>query len=100
MGEDIIITIHFQAWRPCGGDCYSLVRKNVFSSITFVIGGSVSVTPQPTNVISVRPGDVLGYFVSSSIWGTDPQGIQLNADFTNDLIYYADLDRPLTAQCQ
>ena len=46
-------------------------------------------------MISVRPGDVLGYFVSSIIIEGD-QGIQLDPDFTNDVVYYADLDAPLT----
>ena len=103
MHEDVY-TIHFQVWRPsptsCGGsgdgNCYSLVGENRFPGVTLQSGRLVSETPQPTNVISVRPGDVLGYFVSSSKDDRDPQGIQLDPDITNDVVYYADFDAPLT----
>ena len=49
----------------------------------------VSETPEPTNVIAVRPGDVLGYFVSSS--DADPgkeEGIQMDPTFTKDKVVY------------
>ena len=98
-----VYTVHFQVWRPsptsCGGsgdgNCYSLVGENRFPGVTLADVRLVSETPQPTNVISVRPGDVLGYFVPSIIIEGD-QGIQLDPDFTNDVVYYADLDAPLT----
>ena len=101
--RDGVYTVHFQVWRPsptsCGGsgdgNCYSLVGENRFPGVTLESGRLVSETPQPTNVISVRPGDVLGYFVSS-IRDGDDQGIQLDPDFTNDVVYYADLDAFLT----
>ena len=67
-----VYTVHFQVWRPsptsCGGsgdgNCYSLVGENRFPGVTLEASRLVSETPQPTNVVSVRPGDVLGYFVS------------------------------------
>ena len=100
-----VYTVHFQVWRPsptsCGGsgdgNCYSLVGENRFPGVTLAVEGGrlVSETPQPTNVISARPGDVLGYFVSSTTNGDD-EGIQLDPDFHNDVVYYADLDAPLT----
>ena len=98
--EDGVYTVHFQVWRPsptsCGGssdgNCYSLVGENRFPGVTLEAGRLVSETPQPTNAISVRPGDVLGYFVSSTTDGNN-EGIQ---DFTNDVVYYADFDAPLT----
>ena len=101
--RDRVYTIHFQVWRPsptsCGGssdrNCYSLVGENRFPGVTLESGRLVSEAPQPTNVISVRPGDVLGYFVSSIINGNN-DGIQLDPSFTNDVVYYADFDAPLT----
>ena len=45
--------------------CYSLVGENRFSRITLV-GRLVSETPEPTNIISVQPGDVVGYFATST----------------------------------
>ena len=99
-----VYTVHFQVWRPsptsCGGsgdgNCYSLVGENRFPGVTLESGRLVSEAPQPTNVISVRPGDVLGYFVSSSRDDGIPQGIQLDPGFINDVVYYADFDAPLT----
>ena len=98
-----VYTVHFQVWRPsptsCGGsgdgNCYSLVGENRFPGLTLEAARLVRETPQPTNVISVRPRDALGYFVSSTINGNN-EGIQLDPDFTNDVVYYADFDAPLT----
>ena len=100
--QDGVYTIHFQVWRPypasCGGsgdgNCYSLVG-NRFPKVTLEAARLVRETPQLPNVISVRPGDVLGYFVSSTRDGEN-NGIQLDPDFTNDVVYYADFDAPLT----
>ena len=103
MYQDGVYTVHFQVWRPsptsCGGsgdgNCYSLVGENRFPGVTLGDASLVSETPQPTNVISVTPGDVLGYFVSSTR-NQDNDGIQLDPDFTNDVVYYADFDAPIT----
>ena len=105
---DGVYSVHFQVWRPfptSGGsdDCYSLVGENRFPGVTLEAGRLVSETPQPTNVIPVRPGDVLGYYVSSTRSRAedddnddDDDGIQLDSSFTNDVVYYADFDAPLT----
>ncbi len=46
--------------------CYSLVGENRFPSISLIAGGLVSETPAPSNIITVRPGDVVGYFTMST----------------------------------
>ena len=85
-------TIHFQVWRPSptvgsdGAGCYSLVGENRFTSITFSNRGPISETPEPTNIISVQPGDVVGYYVLSSI--DDEDGIQLDSADDSINIYY------------
>ena len=93
---DGIYTILFQVWRPSptadGGGCYSLVGENRFPGVTLGDGGLVSETPQPTNLISVRPGDVLGYFVSSNKRPSLNGGIQLDQSSTNDTVFYASAD--------
>ena len=103
--RDGVYTVHFQVWRPsstsCGGsgdgNSYSLVGENRFPGVTLQSGRLVSEYPKPTNVISVRPGDVLGYFASSNReYSFVEQGIQLDPYFTNDVVYYADFDAPLT----
>ncbi len=56
-------------WRPSPDGCYSLVGENRFPSISLIAGGLVSETPAPSNIITVRPGDVVGYFVMSGDGG-------------------------------
>ena len=89
-----VYTIHFQVWRPSPTvtGCYSLVEENRFPGVTLT-DRRVSETPEPTNRISVRPGDVLGYFVSSSRAGPgQQQGIQMDPTFTGDEVVYLDLN--------
>ena len=91
--------IFFQVWRPSptvqDNGCYSLVGENRFTGITFDKDDPVSETPEPSNIISVRPGDVVGYYTFSR---DDPdnmgsQGIQLETDYTDDIVWYlADFD--------
>ena len=84
-------TIHFQVLRPSltvgsdGAGCYSLVGENRFPNIT-LLNRVVSETPEPTNIISVQPGDVVGYYVLSSI--DDDDGIQMDSGDDSINIYY------------
>ena len=87
-------TIHFQVWRPSPtveiDGCYSLVGENRFTSITLNTDDLVSETPEPSNIISVRPGDVVGYYTITN--GNNPdEGIQLNDDdvlFSTETVWY------------
>ena len=70
--------------------CYGLVGENVFTRITLGDGGLVSGTPEPTNRITVQPGDVVGYFTFSR---SNPQnrhgeGIQLDTSFRDEVVWY------------
>ena len=84
-------TIHFQVWRPSptvgsdGAGCYSLVGENRFTSIT-LINRVVSETPEPTNIISVQPRDVVGYYVLS--YRGRNNGIQMDSNDDSVNIYY------------
>ena len=69
-----------------GAGCYSLVGENRFTSITFSNRGPISETPEPTNIISVQPGDVVGYYVLSNRGDND--GIQMNPNDGSINIYY------------
>ena len=90
--QDGAYTIHFQVWRPSptvdsdGAGCYSLVGENRFTNIT-LINRAVSETPEPTNIISVQPGDVVGYYVLSS-QERDDDGIQMDSDDDSINLYY------------
>ena len=89
--QDGAYTIHFQVWRPSptvgsdGAGCYSLVGENRFTGIT-LINRAVSETPEPTNIISVQPGDVVGYYAMSN--RGDDDGIQMNSADDSITIYY------------
>ena len=87
-------TIRFQVWRPSPtveiDGCYSLVGENRFTSITLNTDDLVSETPEPSNIISVRPGDVVGYFTITNR-NNPNEGIQLNdenEDFSREIVWY------------
>lgn len=60
-------TIQFQVWRPSSAvavdGCYGLVGENSFEDITATSDGLVSQTPEPSSIIGVSPGDVIGYYM-------------------------------------
>ena len=85
--------ITFQVWRPSPtlpeSGCYSFVGENRFTRISLGAGGLVSETPEPSNILSVQPGDVVGYYTFSR----DPQdmignGIQLDTAQIHDRVWY------------
>ena len=87
--------IFFQVWRRPSptvqnDGCYSLVGENRFSSIFFGDDGLVSETPEPSNIISVQPEDVVGYYTFSR---RDPnnnnmEGLQLDESRLNDNVLF------------
>ena len=80
--------------------CYSLVGENRFTSITLA-NGLVSETPEATNVVSVRPGDVVGYFSITEL--SSNGGIQLHHELlTRETVWYhtSTGDNPLMAGVQ
>ena len=86
--------ITFQVWRPSptvqDNGCYSLVGENRFTSIFLGIGGLVSETPEPSNIISVQPGDVVGYYTFSrkDYYNFGMEGIQLDSSYNIDSVWY------------
>ena len=86
--------ILFQVWKPSSAaqdnGCYSLVGENRFTSILLSGGGLVSETPEPSNVISVQPGDVVGYYTFSRNYldNRKEEGIQLDTGYTTDIVWY------------
>ena len=64
-----------------------MVGENRYTSISLQRGGKVSETPEPSNILSVQSGDVVGYFIISRR-GKD--GIQLdnNNDDEDDSVWY------------
>ena len=93
-----VYDIFFQVWRPSptvqSNGCYSLVGENRFTSILLDDSGLVSETPEPSNIISVRPGDVVGYYTFSrrAEDNSNSQGIQLDTDYADIVWYLADFD--------
>ena len=68
--------------------CYGLVGENVFTSIILDGGRLVSETPEPTNRITVQPGDVVGYFTFSHRNHQNRKGIQLDTSFIDEVVWY------------
>ena len=81
--------ITFQVWRPSptvnDSGCYSLVGENVFTSFSFIEGGTVQLSPPSSSIITAQSGDVVGYYTNSR--RGKKQGIQLESD-TQNIIWY------------
>ena len=99
--NDGVYLIFFQVWRPSPtvkeNGCYTLIGENRFSSVKVGDGGLVMQTPEPSDTITVQPGDVVGYFISSD---RDPEnkgkeGIQLNNSHTSDTVFHFNYSPPL-----
>ena len=84
-----VYDITFQVWRPSptvqGNDCYSLVGENRFN--TTIYYGRVNETPQPSNILTVQPGDVVGYYTLIKR-NSSKEGIQLNTTEQRDSVWY------------
>ena len=64
-----VYDIYFQVWRPSPtvqeNGCYSMVGENRYTRISLGRSGLVSETPEPSNILTVQHGDVVGYFTIS-----------------------------------
>jgi hypothetical protein len=66
-----------------------LVGENRFASVSVDLHDSlVNMTAQATDVIAVRPGDVLGFYVSTTDVGNEG-GIEIDQDLTEDVVFFA-----------
>ncbi len=82
--------IEFQVWRPSPtvnkDGCYDLVGKNVFLNTTLQDhSGLFSKIIKPSDTISVRPGDVVGYYYKDS---RCIQGIQLDENYQDESVWH------------
>ena len=82
--------INFQVWRPGPklheNGCYIIVGENIFTSISLGSDGLVIETPEPSNILTVQPGDVVGYYSLSREGKQD--GIQLDESQSVDSVWY------------
>ena len=64
--------------------------ENRVTNIKLDCGGLVSETPKPSNIISVHPGDVVGYYTFSRGDRDDMrnEGIQLDTSLTGNSVWY------------
>ena len=80
-GHDGDYIIVFQVWRPSPSveldGCYSLVESDAYTNIPLEGGGLVTRDVPSSTVMSVQPGDVVGYFISSTQGEGRDEGIQL-----------------------
>ena len=88
--------ITFQVWRPSptvnDSGCYSLVGGNMFTSFSFIVGGTVQLSPPSSSIITAQSGDVVGYYTNSRRKSNN--GIQLERDskYTQNIIWYPTTD--------
>ncbi len=91
--EEQPYTISFQVWRPNSPSpvdtdgCYTMQGTNHFPSILLARPGSddrgiVTGVPLESERIEVQPGDVVGFYLESSI--RDDDGIQFAGEFDTD----------------
>ena len=98
--------IFFQVWRPSptvqSNRCYSLVGENKFTRIFLSNGGLVSETPEPSNIISVQPGDVVGYYTFSRLDpdNSDMEGLQLDRSRPNDNVLFLPYTMGVSTICE
>ena len=87
--------ITFQVWRPSPtaqeNGCYALVGENRFTRISLGRDGLVSETPKPSKILSVQPGDVVGFYsINRRYVGA---GLQLNKkQHTHGVWYQNNID--------
>ena len=87
-----VYDIYFQVWRPSPtvqeNGCYRMVGENRYTRISLGRGGLVSEIPEPSNILTVQHGDVVGYFTISRK-GIN-EGIQLKNDDSQsvDSVWY------------
>ena len=65
-----------------------MVGENIFTTLSLDDDGLVSETPEPSNILTVQPGDVVGYYTISRQDMED--GIQLDNDDSQrtDSVWY------------
>ena len=64
-----------------------MVGYNRYTSIHLGDHGLVSVTPEPSNILTVQPGDMVGYFTDSRE-GKGDGGIQLDVSQENNKVWF------------
>ena len=84
-GRREMYTLDFQVWRRSGGGQgttgeYDLVGSNRFSQIDPGLGGEILETVSVERQIEVRPGDVIGLYVTTS----DDNGVELKQQDTSN----------------
>ncbi len=85
--RDDVYSVGFQVYRPSaeGNECYYQVGMNNFATVT-VTDGYITEPVQPSDYISVQPGDIVGISVASTNGGDE--GVQLEEPLNNNKVYY------------
>ena len=93
-------SIIFQVWRPGpaveSDGCYSLVGEDVYNDVILTNPGRLANrTVDSSTVISVQPGDVVGFFVFSAGGLFADEGIQLKEDGEESVWYSVEESAPV-----
>ena len=92
-----VYSITFQVWRPNSPSpvdndgCYNMTGSNYFPNI--VLPGDsddrvVRETPRAIDRIEVQPGDVIGFYLTTTTDQKD-NGIRFDEDYTEESVWYA-----------
>ena len=89
-----VYSITFQVWRPNSPSpvdtdgCYTTIGSNYFPDIVLDSDRAVRETPPASERIHVQPGDVIGFYLTTSRDDTD-SGIRFDEDYTEESVWYA-----------
>ena len=88
-----VYSISFQVWRPNSpspvdvNGCYTMTGSNHFPNIVLDSDRAVRETPLASERIHVQPGDVIGFYLTTS--RDDDNGIEFAEDYTEESVWYA-----------
>ena len=91
--NDGVYSITFQVWRPNSPSpvdtdgCYNMTGANYFPDIVLKSDRAVRETPPDSERIEVQPGDVVGFYLTTS--RDSENGIRFAEDYTEESVWYA-----------
>ena len=89
-----VYSITFQVWRPNSPSpvdtdgCYNMTGSNYFPDIVLESDRAVRETPLANERIHVQPGDVIGFYLTTTPDEED-NGIRFDEDYTEESVWYA-----------
>ena len=84
--------VKFQVWRPSPtveeSGCYSMVGENSFRNVVLMDHYRLRERPEPSDIITVQPGDVVGYYVVFTGEIELDNGVLLDNRYSTNAVWY------------